>query len=86
MRLHGRASALWIFVDRESSGQVDSQIKLFGSLFEPEVTGLIKLSHGEAYLSQEKGANSPVLAITNPSSGITISKISMTLLLALFES
>lgn len=26
-----------------------------GSLMEPEVTGSVKLSHGEAYLSQEKG-------------------------------
>ncbi|KAG0581653.1 hypothetical protein KC19_4G269200 [Ceratodon purpureus] len=37
------------------SGQVDSNMRLMGSLLEPEVTGLVKLSHGEAYLSQEKG-------------------------------
>lgn len=36
------------------SGQVDSNMRLMGSLLEPEVTGLVKLSHGEAYLSQEK--------------------------------
>lgn len=30
-------------------------MRLMGSLLEPEVTGLVKLSHGEAYLSQEKG-------------------------------
>ena len=37
------------------SGQVDTNMRLMGSLLEPEVTGLVKLSHGEAYLSQEKG-------------------------------
>lgn len=36
------------------SGQVDSNMRLMGSLLEPEVTGLVKLSQGEAYLSQEK--------------------------------
>ena len=45
----------YLLFSRACSGQVDSNMRLMGSLLEPEVTGLVKLSHGEAYLSQEKG-------------------------------
>jgi hypothetical protein len=46
-----------------------------GSLLDPEVTGTIQLSHGEAYLSQEKGlergASSPpsTISTTMPGGG-----------------
>lgn len=51
------------------SGQVDSQIQVAGSILEPEVSGMIKLSRGEAYLSQEKGTG-PVIPrlASNPKS------------------
>lgn len=37
------------------SGQVDSQMQITGSILQPNVSGMIKLSHGEAYLPQDKG-------------------------------
>ncbi|KAL2635099.1 hypothetical protein R1flu_006578 [Riccia fluitans] len=52
------------------SGQVNSQMRLMGTLLEPEVTGMIKLSHGEAYLSQEKSSSAPSSTIsTSPPGG-----------------
>lgn len=50
-----KADSLEVRARHTFSGQVDSNMRLMGSLLEPEVTGLVKLSHGEAYLSQEKG-------------------------------
>lgn len=40
-----------------------------GTLLEPEVTGMIKLSHGEAYLSQEKGNTAPPSTISSSPPG-----------------
>ncbi|GAB2284873.1 hypothetical protein Dimus_019325 [Dionaea muscipula] len=37
------------------SGQVDSQLQLTGSIMQPNISGKIKLSHGEAYLPHDKG-------------------------------
>ncbi|KAG9459336.1 hypothetical protein H6P81_003844 [Aristolochia fimbriata] len=37
------------------SGQVDSQIRITGSMMQPNVSGMIQLSHGEAYLPHDKG-------------------------------
>ncbi|KAI4337379.1 hypothetical protein L6164_015804 [Bauhinia variegata] len=37
------------------SGQVDSLMQISGSLLQPNISGSIKLSHGEAYLPHEKG-------------------------------
>ncbi|KAL3692761.1 hypothetical protein R1sor_006412 [Riccia sorocarpa] len=51
------------------SGQVNSQMRLMGTLAEPEVTGMIKLSHGEAYLSQEKSSSAAPSAISNSPPG-----------------
>ncbi|BBN05669.1 hypothetical protein MPTK1_3g15020 [Marchantia polymorpha subsp. ruderalis] len=51
------------------SGQVNSQVRLMGTLLEPEVTGMIKLSHGEAYLSQEKGNTAPPSTISSSPPG-----------------
>ncbi|XP_010254207.1 PREDICTED: uncharacterized protein LOC104595255 isoform X2 [Nelumbo nucifera] len=38
------------------SGQVDSQIQITGSILQPNISGMIKLSHGEAYLPHDKGS------------------------------
>ncbi|KAF5779089.1 putative translocation and assembly module TamB [Helianthus annuus] len=38
------------------SGQVDSELQVTGSILQPNISGNIKLSHGEAYLPHEKGA------------------------------
>jgi hypothetical protein len=48
---------------------VNSNLRVLGSLLEPEVTGMIKLSNGEAYLSQEKGASSGHSAISSSVAG-----------------
>ncbi|KAJ7958710.1 Embryo defective protein [Quillaja saponaria] len=38
------------------SGQVDSQMQITGSILQPNISGNIKLSHGEAYLPHDKGS------------------------------
>ncbi|KAK3027022.1 hypothetical protein RJ639_041177 [Escallonia herrerae] len=38
-----------------NSGQVDSQLQVSGSILQPNISGKIKLSHGEAYLPHDKG-------------------------------
>ncbi|KAJ7565427.1 hypothetical protein O6H91_02G060300 [Diphasiastrum complanatum] len=52
-----KAECLEIRARNMYSGQVDGQVRITSSLLEPEVTGVLKLSHGEAYLSQEKSLN-----------------------------
>ncbi|WOL15334.1 hypothetical protein Cni_G24115 [Canna indica] len=37
------------------SGQVDSQMQIMGSILQPNISGTIQLSHGEAYLPHDKG-------------------------------
>lgn len=37
------------------SGQIDSQIQIAGSILQPNISGMIKLSHGEAYLPHDRG-------------------------------
>ncbi|XP_015886014.3 protein TIC236, chloroplastic isoform X1 [Ziziphus jujuba] len=37
------------------SAQVDSQMQITGSILQPNISGNIKLSHGEAYLPHDKG-------------------------------
>ncbi|XP_028802385.1 uncharacterized protein LOC114757483 isoform X2 [Neltuma alba] len=37
------------------SGQVDSQVQITGSILQPNISGNIKLSHGEAYLPHDRG-------------------------------
>jgi hypothetical protein len=49
-----KAESLEVRARHTFSGQVDSSMRLMGSLLEPEVTGSVKLSQGEVYLSQEK--------------------------------
>ncbi|XP_019179346.1 PREDICTED: uncharacterized protein LOC109174580 isoform X1 [Ipomoea nil] len=38
------------------SGQVDTQMQIRGSVLQPNISGKIKLSHGEAYLPHDKGS------------------------------
>ncbi|GAB4854193.1 hypothetical protein Ancab_022776 [Ancistrocladus abbreviatus] len=38
------------------SGQVDTQLQITGSIFQPNISGKIKMSHGEAYLPHDKGS------------------------------
>ncbi|KAJ3694159.1 hypothetical protein LUZ60_009639 [Juncus effusus] len=37
------------------SGQVDSQLQVRGSILQPNISGMVRLSHGEAYLPHDKG-------------------------------
>ncbi|KAK7311846.1 hypothetical protein RJT34_10254 [Clitoria ternatea] len=37
------------------SGQVDSQVQITGSILQPNISGSIKLSHGEVYLPHNRG-------------------------------
>lgn len=38
------------------SAQVDTQMQITGSILQPNISGNIKLSHGEAYLPHDKGS------------------------------
>lgn len=38
------------------SGQVDTQMQITGSILQPNISGKIKLSHGEAYLPHDRGS------------------------------
>ncbi|XVF88214.1 hypothetical protein PTKIN_Ptkin19aG0031900 [Pterospermum kingtungense] len=38
------------------SGQVDTQLQITGSILQPNISGNIKLSHGEAYLPHDRGS------------------------------
>ncbi|KAG2700000.1 hypothetical protein I3760_07G213600 [Carya illinoinensis] len=38
------------------SGQLDTQMQITGSILEPNISGILKLSHGEAYLPHDKGS------------------------------
>ncbi|KAH7574198.1 hypothetical protein JRO89_XS03G0264500 [Xanthoceras sorbifolium] len=43
------------------SGQVDTQMQITGSILQPDISGNIKLSHGEAYLPHDKGSGTAPL-------------------------
>nr|XP_043627269.1 protein TIC236, chloroplastic [Erigeron canadensis] len=43
------------------SGQVDTQLQITGSILQPNISGNIKLSHGEAYLPHEKGGGAAAI-------------------------
>lgn len=51
------------------SGQVDSQMQIKGSILQPNISGMIKLSHGEAYLPHDKGNGAVInrLSASRPS-------------------
>lgn len=42
--------------DWNNSGQVDTQLQVSGSILQPNISGKMKLSHGEAYLPHDKGS------------------------------
>ena len=46
-------------------------MRFTGSILEPEVSGMIKLSHGEAYLPQEKGLNTAASTLASSLTGMT---------------
>lgn len=52
------------------SGQIDSQMQITGSILQPNISGMIKLSRGEAYLPHDKGNGAAMmnrLASNSPS-------------------
>jgi len=52
------------FVDL-CSGQVDSQLQVTGSILRPDVSGMIRLSHGEAYLPHDKGNGAAAIRLAS---------------------
>lgn len=50
------------------SGQVDTQLQVTGSILQPNISGNIKLSHGEAYLPHEKGGGAAAATINRETS------------------
>ncbi|OQU86204.1 hypothetical protein SORBI_3003G043200 [Sorghum bicolor] len=55
------------------SGQVDSQLQVTGSILRPDLSGMIRLSHGEAYLPHDKGNGAAVTRLTSNKSGYLLS-------------
>ncbi|KAF5748231.1 hypothetical protein HS088_TW04G00182 [Tripterygium wilfordii] len=53
------------------SGQVDSQLQITGSILQPNISGNMKLSHGEAYLPHDKGSGiAPFNRVASNQSGL----------------
>ncbi|XP_015939698.1 protein TIC236, chloroplastic isoform X1 [Arachis duranensis] len=50
-----KCEALEVRAKNILSGQVDSQVQITGSMLQPNISGNIKLSQGEAYLPHDKG-------------------------------
>ncbi|KAL9176932.1 hypothetical protein ABFS82_01G026400 [Erythranthe guttata] len=48
------------------SGQVDSQLQITGSIMQPNISGKIKVSQGEAYLPHDKGSGAPPFRRNTP--------------------
>uniref|UniRef100_A0A804MYZ7 Translocation and assembly module TamB C-terminal domain-containing protein n=1 Tax=Zea mays TaxID=4577 RepID=A0A804MYZ7_MAIZE len=55
------------------SGQVDSQLQVTGSILRPDLSGMIRLSHGEAYLPHDKGNGAAVTRLTSNKSSYLLS-------------
>lgn len=50
-----KCEVLEVRAPKTLSGQVDSQLQITGSILQPNISGNIKLSHGEAYLPHDRG-------------------------------
>ncbi|WJX16332.1 hypothetical protein P8452_06374 [Trifolium repens] len=50
-----KCEVLEVRAPKTLSGQVDSQMQITGSILQPNISGNIKLSHGEAYLPHDRG-------------------------------
>lgn len=50
-----KCEALEVRAKNVLSGQVDTQLQVSGSILQPNISGKVKLSHGEAYLPHDKG-------------------------------
>ncbi|XP_022682992.1 uncharacterized protein LOC101753840 isoform X2 [Setaria italica] len=55
------------------SGQVDSQLQVTGSILRPDVSGMIRLSHGEAYLPHDKGNGAAATRLASNKSSYLVS-------------
>ncbi|XP_047319801.1 protein TIC236, chloroplastic [Impatiens glandulifera] len=51
-----KCEALEVRAKNILGGQVDTQLQITGSILQPNITGNIKLSHGEAYIPHDKGS------------------------------
>ncbi|KAJ4794147.1 embryo defective 2410 [Rhynchospora pubera] len=54
-KLELKCEVLEVLAKNILSGQVDSQLQVSGSILQPIISGLVRLSHGEAYLPHDKG-------------------------------
>ncbi|XP_075491996.1 protein TIC236, chloroplastic [Primulina tabacum] len=54
-KLDLKCEVLEVLARNTLSGQVDSQLQITGSIMQPNISGNIKISHGEAYLPHDKG-------------------------------
>jgi len=57
------------------SGQVDSQLQITGSILQPNISGNIKISQGEAYLPHDKGGT-PTNRFPSKHSGLPTAGVS----------
>ncbi|KZV19901.1 hypothetical protein F511_32243 [Dorcoceras hygrometricum] len=54
-KLDLKCEGLEVLARNTLSGQVDSQLQITGSIMQPNISGKIKISHGEVYLPHDKG-------------------------------
>ncbi|EFJ16558.1 hypothetical protein SELMODRAFT_421796 [Selaginella moellendorffii] len=72
--LEVKADSLEVRAKNMLSGQVDGQLSVMGSLSDPELTGVVKLSRGELYLSQEKNSKAATSTIPRALSDLELVK------------
>ena len=58
---------------RFCSGRVDCQMQVSGSILQPNISGKIQLSHGEAYLPHDKRDGDPLKRMASQRSGFSAS-------------
>jgi len=58
------------------SGQVDSQLQITGSILQPNISGNIKISQGEAYLPHDKGGTPASNRFPSNQSGLPTAGVS----------
>ncbi|KAM6592238.1 hypothetical protein CsatA_014843 [Cannabis sativa] len=68
------------------SAQVDSQMQITGSILQPNISGNIKLSHGEAYLPHDKGSGSAHNRLASDQSTLPGGEVALTYVSRFFNS
>lgn len=72
-RIDLRCEKLKVQAKNIMSGRVDCQMQVSGSILQPNISGKIQLSHGEAYLPHDKRDGDPLKRMASQRSGFSAS-------------